>query len=221
MKHLPGLSVLVLGLGESGLAMAAWCARHGATVRVWDSRAAPPQAAALALAAPQASLFGGPLQATALQGVQLVLKSPGLAPRDERIAALLDAARGQGVAVHGELDLFSRALQDLRQERDYAPKVIAITGTNGKTTTAALTALLVERCGQRVALAGNIGPTMLDTLAAALEPVADAGAPVPMVRAASSRRPPPCSISRRIISTGTDRWTPTALPRRGSLASAR
>ena len=179
MKHLPGLSVLVLGLGESGLAMAAWCARHGAAVRVWDSRAAPPQAAALALAAPQASLFGGPLQASALQGVQLVLKSPGLAPRDERIAALLDAARVQGVAVHGELDLFSHALQDLRQERDYAPKVIAITGTNGKTTTAALTALLVERCGQRVALAGNIGPTMLDTLAAALQPVAGAGAPVP------------------------------------------
>jgi UDP-N-acetylmuramoylalanine--D-glutamate ligase len=180
VKHLNGLSVLVLGLGESGLAMASWCARQGASVRVWDSREAPPQAAALALAAPAARLFGGVLQADALQGVQLVLKSPGLAPHDERIAALLGAARMQGVAVQGELELFARALDDLRQERDYAPKIIAISGTNGKTTTTALTALLVERCGLRSAVAGNIGPTMLDTLAARLDAAADDGAPEPL-----------------------------------------
>ncbi len=177
MKHLRGLSVLVLGLGESGLAMATWCASHGASVRVWDSRAAAPQAAALAMAAPAAVAFGGVLGADALQGAQLVLKSPGLAPHDERIAALLAAARAQGVAVQGELDLFVHALADLKRERDYAPRVIAISGTNGKTTTTALTALLVERCGQRVARAGNIGPTMLDTLSAALGAVTADGAP--------------------------------------------
>jgi len=186
MKHLQGLNVLVLGLGQSGLAMATWCASHGASVRVWDSRhpgpgaapdadAQPPQAAALALAAPQATLFGGVIAADALQGVQLVLKSPGLAPHDERIAPLLAAARARGIAVQGELDLFARALDDLRLERDYAPKVIAITGTNGKTTTAALTAQLIERCGWTVALAGNIGPTLLDTLAAALAQTDEAG----------------------------------------------
>ncbi len=180
MKHLAGLSVLVLGLGESGLAMATWCASLGASVRVWDSRESPPQAAALALAAPQATLFGSAIDAVALAGVQLVLKSPGLSPHDARIAALLDAARTQGIAVHGELDLFVHALDDLRQQRDYAPKLIAITGTNGKTTTTALTALLIERCGKRVALAGNIGPTMLDTLAAALAAVADDGTPAPL-----------------------------------------
>ena len=180
MNHLQSLNVLVLGLGESGLAMTAWCASHGASVRVWDSREPAPKAAALALAAPQASLFGGALQAGTLQGVQLVLKSPGLAPHDERIAALLAAARAQGIAVQGELGLFARALEDLRQQRDYAPKVIAITGTNGKTTTAALTALLVERCGKRVALAGNIGPTMLDTLAMALAAVTEDGTPAPL-----------------------------------------
>ena len=175
MNHLRGRSVLVLGLGESGLAMATWCASHGASVRVWDSREVAPQAAALALAAPAATLFGGPLEADALHGVQLVLKSPGLAPHDERIAALLAAARAQGIAVQGELDLFVQALADLRGDQDYAPKVIAITGTNGKTTTAALTALLVERCARRVALAGNIGPTLLGTLAAALDAVNDDG----------------------------------------------
>jgi UDP-N-acetylmuramoylalanine--D-glutamate ligase len=183
MNHLRDLPVLVLGLGETGLAMACWCASHGASVRVWDSRENPPQAAALALAAPQATLFGGALAADALQDARLVLKSPGLAPHDERIAALLAAARAQGIADQGELDLFVHALDDLKRERDYAPKIVAITGTNGKTTTTALTALLVERCGWRVALAGNIGPTMLDTLAASLDAVGDDGERAPLPQA--------------------------------------
>ncbi|MBI5259084.1 MAG: UDP-N-acetylmuramoyl-L-alanine--D-glutamate ligase [Burkholderiales bacterium] len=169
MNHLRDLSVLVLGLGDSGLAMARWCARHGAAVQVWDSREAPPQAAALAAAVPQVRLFSGALGAEHLAGVQMVLKSPGLAPGDTRIAPLLDAARGIGLAIGGELDLFARALVDLQAQRGYAPQVLAITGTNGKTTTTAMTAMLVERTGRRVAMAGNIGPTMLDTLAAALD----------------------------------------------------
>ena len=80
INNLHDLDVLVLGLGDSGLAMARWCARHGANLRVWDSREAPPQAAALALAVPEAVLFSGPLDAEALLGSKLVLKSPGLAP---------------------------------------------------------------------------------------------------------------------------------------------
>jgi UDP-N-acetylmuramoylalanine--D-glutamate ligase len=169
MNHLRDLHVLVLGLGESGLAMARWCARHGAQVQVWDSREQPPHAAALATAAPGATLRSGALSADDLAGVQMVLKSPGLAPHDERIAPLLAAARATGIAVGGELDLFARALADLQAERGYAPQVLAITGTNGKTTTTAMCALLVERCGLTVAAAGNIGPTMLDTLATALD----------------------------------------------------
>jgi UDP-N-acetylmuramoylalanine--D-glutamate ligase len=169
MNHLANLNVLVLGLGDSGLAMACWCVRHGARVQVWDSRAQPPQAAALAAAAPGATLRSGALSADDARGLQLVLKSPGLAPHDDRIAPLLDAARAAGVRVAGELDLFALALADLKTDRGYAPKVLAITGTNGKTTTTAMTALLAARCGLRVAAAGNIGPTMLDTLAAALD----------------------------------------------------
>jgi len=180
MKHLQAQTVLVLGLGDSGLAMAAWCARHGAAVRVWDSREKPPQAGALALAVPGATLSTGALEASLLDGVHLILKSPGLAPRDERIAARLAAARAMGVVVQGELDLFAQALKDLHAERGYTPDVLAITGTNGKTTTTALTALLVERCGRRVATAGNIGPAMLDTLASALDATGDDGQPAPL-----------------------------------------
>jgi len=169
MAPLSGQQVLVLGLGESGLAMVRWCARCGARVAVWDSRDAPPQLDALRSQLPQAELRGGALDAQALQGVQLLLKSPGLGPRDPRIAAALQAARDTGVPVAGELELFMQALAALRAERDYAPQLLAVTGTNGKTTTTALTALLVERAGRSVVAAGNIGPTMLETLSQRLD----------------------------------------------------
>jgi UDP-N-acetylmuramoylalanine--D-glutamate ligase len=169
MNHLKDLHVLVLGLGESGLAMARWCARFGAQVRVWDSRENPPHAATLAEHVPGAVLLGGALGTEQLQGVQLVLKSPGLGPRDPRVEPLLALAFETGVLVQGELDLFARALADLKAERGYAPGVIAITGTNGKTTTTAMASQLIARTGRRVATAGNIGPTMLQTLADALD----------------------------------------------------
>jgi UDP-N-acetylmuramoylalanine--D-glutamate ligase len=173
MNYLKGTTVLVLGLGESGLAMARWCAGAGATLRVWDSRESPVLAPALGEHVPGAVWVHGALTEKVLDGVTLVLKSPGLSPFDERIGAVLQRAAATGIAVQGELDLFARALADLKTERGYAPKVLAITGTNGKTTTTAMTALLVSRTGKRVAVAGNIGPTMLQTLAdaLALEPV--------------------------------------------------
>lgn len=180
MNYLHDIDVLVLGLGESGLAMARWCARHGARVRVWDSREAAPQDAALAARLPQAQRLRGELTDEAFAGVKLILKSPGLAPGDARIAAPLARAAETGVLVQGELELFARALADLKEERGYAPKLLAITGTNGKTTTTAMTALLVERTGKRVAMAGNIGPTMLQTLAEALDAAAREDEPQPL-----------------------------------------
>lgn len=168
-KKLQAQTVLVLGLGDSGLAMAVWVARLGASVRVWDSRAAPPQLAALQASLPEARFFSGELAEAELQGVGLVLKSPGLSPRDPRIVPLLNLARQTGVPVQGELDLFVQALADLKAQRQYAPALLAITGTNGKTTTTCMTALLAERAGKRVAVAGNIGPSMLTTLSVALD----------------------------------------------------
>ena len=173
MSYLNDTTVLVLGLGESGLAMARWCAGLGARIRIWDSREAPALTGALAEHVPAAVWVRGALTDEALAGVQLVLKSPGLSPFDERIEPTLQRAAATAIPVQGELDLFARALRDLKAERGYAPKLLAITGTNGKTTTTAMCAQLIERTGKRVAVAGNIGPTMLQTLADALvlEPV--------------------------------------------------
>ncbi len=178
MRHLKDLSLLILGLGDSGLAMAAWGAKHGAArIQVWDSREQPPQLAALREQLPTAEFLHGELPESALNGVHLVLKSPGLSPLDGRLVPLLSLAKATGIPVQGELDLFARALADLKAERRYEPAVLAITGTNGKTTTTCMTALLAERAGKRVAVAGNIGPSMLGLLGAAmdLEP-----APVPV-----------------------------------------
>ena len=168
MSDLSDKNVLILGLGASGLAMARWCAGQGARVRVWDSRSNPPQAAALAAEVQGSTFLCGDLGADALDGIDRVYKSPGLSPADVRLAALLQAARAADVPVRGELDLFSQALAQLKADRGYAPKILAITGTNGKTTTTSLTGQLVERAGRSVAVAGNIGPTMLDTLAEAI-----------------------------------------------------
>lgn len=167
MLNLRDQTVLILGLGDSGLAMARWCSWCGASVQVADTREAPPQAQALARDVPDAILHIG-FDPALLQGKQRLLRSPGLSPLAPEVAAMVSRAQADGIAVQGELDLFAQALADLKATRDYAPKVLAITGTNGKTTTTSLTAKLVERAGLRVGLAGNIGPTMLDTLREAL-----------------------------------------------------
>jgi UDP-N-acetylmuramoylalanine--D-glutamate ligase len=165
VQHLQDTPVLILGLGASGLAMARWCAHFGAQVTVVDTREHPPSLETLRAELPQAvfkhvSQFSADLVEGSM--VRAVCRSPGLSPA--QLAPVLGAARAAGLPVWGELDLFSLALADLRTEQAYAPKVLAITGTNGKTTVTSLTGQLVERAGKTVAVAGNIGPTLLDTL---------------------------------------------------------
>ena len=181
MNSLQDQSVLILGLGASGLAMARWCVRCGAQVTVADTRAQPPQLAVLQQELPQVRFVPGAFDASLVQGQPLhaVYRSPGLSP--EAIAPVLIAASARHISVGGELSLFFGALQALGAAHSadasaeaapapaYAPKVLAITGTNGKTTVTSLTGQLVERAGKTVAVAGNIGPTLLDTLAQRLD----------------------------------------------------
>ena len=114
MRHLKDLPVLILGLGASGLAMARWCARHGAVVTVADTREAPAALATLQAELPEVTFIGGPFSAALIEGtpIRAVYRSPGLSPAT--IAPVVDAARAVGLTVGGELDLFARALLDLR-----------------------------------------------------------------------------------------------------------
>lgn len=164
MKLLMDKHVLVLGLGSSGLALARWCARCGAQVTVADTRAEPPQLAALRVSVPSAQFVHAEMNAALFDEAvfAMVLKSPGLSPA--AIAEVTSAAVVRGLVVGNELSVFAQALVDLNDSQNYSPQVIGITGTNGKTTVTSLIGQLIHRAGKTVAVAGNIGPTLLDTL---------------------------------------------------------
>ncbi|MET3433226.1 UDP-N-acetylmuramoylalanine--D-glutamate ligase [Herbaspirillum seropedicae] len=162
-----GKHVLVLGLGESGLAMARWLVYCGASVRVADTRGEAALAERLAMLradAPEAqAVLGQALSPSLLEGVDFVAVSPGLAPEGE-LAPLMPAIAERSLPLWGEIELFAQALVALREETLYQPKVLAITGTNGKTTVTRLTGLLCQRAGLSVQVAGNISPAALDVL---------------------------------------------------------
>ncbi|MBU3910555.1 MAG: UDP-N-acetylmuramoyl-L-alanine--D-glutamate ligase [Gammaproteobacteria bacterium] len=161
--NLTGKHVLVLGLGESGLAMAQWCTRHGASVRVADTRAAPPYLDELrrttsptGIPSGHAEFIGGEFDKGLLVGIDLLAISPGLSPG----LLVVIHARAQGIPVVGEIELFAQGLRALKQN----VPVLAITGTNGKTTTTALTGHLLASTGRSVGVAGNISPAALTAL---------------------------------------------------------
>lgn len=164
-----GQKVLVLGLGISGLSMARWCARCGADVTVADTREQPPLLERLRSQLPEAIFASGALGAHLVegQGLHAVFRSPGLTPED--VAIVTAAAAGHGLGVAGELGLYADALAALRERCAYTPQVLAATGTNGKTTVTTLTGMLVDGSGIGVAVAGNIGPALLDTLSAHID----------------------------------------------------
>lgn len=178
------MKALVLGLGESGLAMARWLVRAGFAVRVADTREAPPQLPALRAELPAVEFvdgaFGRRERAEALlDDVTLVALSPGLSPAHSEAKAVVAAARARKIEIAGEIELFAQALAALKDKRGYAPRCIGITGTNGKTTVTRLVGLLLERAGNNVAVAGNISPTALDTLQARLDDERSGGAALP------------------------------------------
>jgi UDP-N-acetylmuramoylalanine--D-glutamate ligase len=148
-------NAVVLGLGLTGFSLARHLAAFGATVRVADTRPAPPFADRLAAALPGVMLTTGPFTDSTFAGADLVAVSPGVATDHPAIAAAV--ARGADLA--GDIELFARALPA-------AQKVLAITGSNGKTTVTALTGALARAAGLSTVVAGNIGDAVLDALPA-------------------------------------------------------
>ncbi|MCS6764301.1 MAG: UDP-N-acetylmuramoyl-L-alanine--D-glutamate ligase [Candidatus Protistobacter heckmanni] len=294
---------LVLGLGESGLALARWCARQGCAVRVADTRENPPGLSGLRERVLFAEFISGPFASLRLDDVGLIAVSPGLSPLEPAMSALLEDAGRRGIPVVGEIELFTQALAEIKERtliaaeqaaaeaaekaaaeearlaeearfaeearaaeaakaaedaaalegaheaaqetaqeaalkaavnsaelsvepqsaagssaaepqtgvaevpqaspaesvldtltddapafvpppvkpRGYEPVVLAITGTNGKTTTTKLTGKLCERAGKSVAVVGNISPAALDMLADKLDAQKADGTPLPDV----------------------------------------
>ncbi|QWE18838.1 UDP-N-acetylmuramoyl-L-alanine--D-glutamate ligase [Polynucleobacter corsicus] len=171
---------LILGLGESGYAMAKWCLRNAAKVSLADTRdreklneRQKAWLADLEFSGLQKAYFG-PLDDLNLKSVEVIGISPGLSPFQEPTASFLAKAQESSIDIWGELEFFARAIAALDRmaqvkQFQYKPAVLAITGTNGKTTTTALTGQLCERAGKRVAVAGNISPAALDKLMSCLD----------------------------------------------------
>ena len=160
--------MLIVGLGESGAACAAFAHAAGARVTVADTRAAPPAAwLALCQALPDCHIVLGELSETRLDGVQELVMSPGLSPHEPATAAFLAAARARNIPVKSELDWFAQALEELSATQNYAPTVLAITGTNGKTTVTELTTHLCNEANISAVACGNIGPAALAALSTA------------------------------------------------------
>ena len=146
-------NAVVLGAGVTGASLARHLVREGAQVRVADTRAVPPLAAALAVALPGVSLATGPFTDATFAGVDLIAISPGVAKDQPAI----DTAVARGVELVGDIELFARVLPA-------GQKVLAITGSNGKTTVTALTGALCRAGGLHAVVAGNIGDAVLDVL---------------------------------------------------------
>ena len=170
---------LIMGLGESGVAMAKWCLRNGAVVRFVDTREqskfSDQQNAWLdeLRTAGLKDIQFGPFSDDLLTNIEVIGISPGLSPQQEPTESFLVKARKARIDVWGEIEFFARAIAALSRmaqasESTYASKVLAVTGTNGKTTTTALTGQLCERAGKKVAVAGNISPAALEKLMSCL-----------------------------------------------------
>ncbi|HEX5338879.1 MAG TPA: UDP-N-acetylmuramoyl-L-alanine--D-glutamate ligase [Gallionella sp.] len=158
MKNWAEKSVLVLGLGETGLSLARWLSAQGAHVRVADSRDNPPGLEVLRSDCPQAEIRSGAFDDSLLQGISLIAISPGV-PLAE---PFVQRAIARGIRVEGDIELF--ALQLASCSSHHKPRVIAITGANGKTTVTSMVAHMCKAAGKDAVAAGNISPAVLDVV---------------------------------------------------------
>jgi UDP-N-acetylmuramoylalanine--D-glutamate ligase len=153
---LNGRKVLVLGLGDTGLSMARWLHRRGAVVTVADSRGDPPRAGDIRRELPDVALECGEFRESSTRAADLIAISPGVDRRTPAIAAAIK----RGVPVVGDVELFAQAFA----QRKSAAKIIAVTGTNGKSTVTQMAGDMCTAAGVDTVIAGNIGTPVLDTM---------------------------------------------------------
>ena len=153
-------NVLVLGLGETGLSMLRWLSAQGARLRVADSRSEPPGLAEAGQFVSSGQIFCGAFGDDLLDGIELIAISPGI----PLAAPLVQRAAARGIPVVGDIELFAQQLRI--QDSGFRPKVLAITGSNGKTTVTSMVEHLCRAAGKDAVAAGNISPAVLDMVLA-------------------------------------------------------
>lgn len=149
-SSLPRKAVIV-GLGKSGVSAARHLLARGWQIAVTDSRREPPGREILSSLAPQVPCRFGGFDSALLEGADIVVASPGVAPSEP----LLREALTRGLDVVGDIELFAR---------EATAPVVGITGTNGKSTVTTLVGRMAARAGMRVAVGGNLGTPALDLL---------------------------------------------------------
>lgn len=152
LAELSGARVLVVGLGVTGLSCVRYLTSIGCQVAVTDSRDHPPGAEALSEAFPDVAMMLGGWDAKAFGAADQIVLSPGVP-----LAAIASFLAGRDIPVCGDIELFAHSVP--------AP-VVAITGSNGKSTVTALLGQMARDAGVKVAVGGNLGTPALDLLAA-------------------------------------------------------
>ena len=140
---------MIVGLGKTGLSCARFLARRGLSIAVTDSRDNPPGLAALTQELPGVALFLGGFDDTAFVAADGIIVSPGVALQEPAIAAAI--ARGKPVL--GDIELFARCV---------AAPVIAVTGSNGKSTVTALVGEMARLAGRDARIGGHEFPVLED-----------------------------------------------------------
>lgn len=164
-QHIGGIDTVIVGLGATGLSVARYLLSQNRTFAVVDSRQTPPCADALfALNEGDTSYHFGDFDTPLLAHAKQLVVNPGIGVNTAEIAS----AQQAGVEVVGDIELFCRALEESQavQTTPAAQGIIAITGSNGKTTVTTLLDLMAKKSGVHVATGGNIGTPALDLLAA-------------------------------------------------------
>ncbi len=157
---------LIVGLGKTGLSCARYLRAQGTAVAVTDSRTNPPGLDQLRQELPDVAVFTGGFQPEVFALADRLVVSPGV-PLGE---PLIQTALTRGVPVLGDIELFAQALRApvaSKQATDPAlpagaPSVVAITGSNGKSTVTTLVGLMANLAGIRAAVGGNLGEPALD-----------------------------------------------------------